>query len=155
MDLRERDRLRWPTEASTPQVPAVESERPAARVRAILRPFLGVPFLAIGAMIAMAIVNGQPQPAPGPRIDLRSAKGGDVTALVFGAGSGIHFRRVSENPVAVPVDLSRGPLRIVALRAVRLEATDVGDPAVVRLMASGPVIQLRRDGERVSVRAGF
>ena len=155
MDLREKDRPTWPTDASMPLVPAVESGRPVARVRAILRPFLGVPFLALGVMIAMGIVNGQPQPAPGPRIDLRSAKGANVTALVFGAGSGVHFRRVSENPVAVSADLSRGPLRIVALHAVRLEAADVGDPAVVRLMASGPVIQLRRDGERVSVRTGF
>lgn len=155
MDLRERDRPTWPTDSSTPLAPAVESGRPVARVRAILRPFLGVPFLALGAMIAMAIVNEQPQPAPGPRIDLRSAKGGDVTVLIFGAGSGIHFRRVSENPVAVPADLTRGPLRIVALRAVQLEASDVGDPAVVQLIAKGPVIQLRRDGERVSVRAGF
>ena len=155
MDLRERDRLRWLTDASTPLVPAVESGRRAARIRAILRSFLGVPLLALGAMITMAIVNRQPHPTPGPRIDLRAAKGGDVTALVFGAGSGIHFLRVTDNPESLRADLSRSPLRVVSLHAVQLDATDVGDPFVVRIMASGPVIQLRRDGERVSVRTGF
>lgn len=155
MDLRERDRLRWPTDADTPQVPAVESGRQVSRTRAVVRSFFGVPLIAIGAMIAMTIVNRQPPPAPGPRIGLRAANGGDVTALVFGAGSGIHFLQVSDKSTSLPADLTRGPLRIVALRAVQLEASDVGDPSVVRLTASGPVIRLWRSGERVSVRAGF
>ena len=154
MELRERDRLKWPT-TSTPLVPIVGNGHRIARLRSILRSFVGVPLIAIGAMIAMTIVNRQPPPAPGPRIGLRAANGGDVTALVFGAGSGIHFLQVSDKSTSLPADLTRGPLRIVALHTVQLNAADVGDPSVVRLMASGPVIRLWRNGERVSVRAGF
>ena len=120
-----------------------------------MRAFLGVPLLVLGAMIAIAIVNRQPTPTSGPHIDLRSTDGGSVTALVFGAGSGIHFVYVSDDPISLHADLARGPLRIVAMHSIQLNAADVGDPNVVRLQASGPVVQLRRSEGRVSVRTGF
>lgn len=138
-----------------PLASAAQGDRCLAGAGAIARLFRGVPLLALGAMLAIAVVNQQPTPVPGPRIDLRAANGGRFTALVFGAGSGIHFLRVSDDPRSLPADLARGPLRIVALHAVRLNAADTGDPNVVRLMASGHAVQLRRDGTRVSVRSGF
>jgi hypothetical protein len=80
---------------------------------------------------------------------------GGATALVFGAGSGVHLMHVSEKELALPADLAAGPLRIVAFRSLHLVAAEVGDPHTLGLSASGTVLQLRRDETRVSVRTGF
>ena len=122
---------------------------------ALPRALLGIPLLVVGTLIAISIVNRKPLPAVSPQIELRSADGGQTTALVFGAGSGIHLVRTSTLPTSLRADLARGPLRVVALGDVQLLAAGFPDRNVLRLEAKGPIVQLRRDGGRVSVRTGF
>jgi hypothetical protein len=90
-----------------------------------------------------------------PPSALRAPTGERATALVFGAQSGIHLVRVTDSPTRLAADLTRGPLQIVALHTLQLDASNLGDPWVLHLAASGPVLQLRRDGPSVSVRTGF
>ena len=155
MPVRERERVREIVSEGSP-LPSTRS-RPAIvlRVRRAVSALVGVPLLVMAAMVAMTLANRRPAPTSGPRIELRAPASGSVTALVFGAGSGIHFMRLSDHPRTVHADLGRGPLRVLALRDVQLNASGIDDPNVIRVGAIGSVLQLRRDGAGTSIRAGF
>ena len=152
MNMHERDGRPRQLDDTPPTVSA--SGRLTRRLPHVLRGLMGVPLLVLASIAAITIVNRQPIPTLGPEISLR-ASGGGVTALVFGAGSGVHLLRVSDPPAPVAADLARGALHIIALNTVELRAANLGDTRTVRLTARGPVIALRQDGARVAVHTGF
>ena len=123
--------------------------------RTALRTFVGMPLLAVTTMIAAMLLSGRPNAVTGAEVELHTGRGERVTALVFGAGSGLHLVHVSAARMAFQADLARGPLRVIALRAIELNARDVRDPSVVRLTARGPVVQLRRTKDGMFVNAGL
>jgi hypothetical protein len=100
-----------------------------------LQALTSFPVLLCALAVAVTILNRQSELAVGPRIELQSTGSRQTTALVFGAGSGVHLVRTSDEPRSVQADLARGPLRVIALRSIQLTATKVPDQATVQLLA--------------------
>ena len=130
------------------------ADRPQSRVRAIVGAMLGVPTIVILAMAALIAFDEHPIPVPAQHIELRYEGGGTGTAIVFGAGTGLHLVRISSTGVPVAADLSAGPLRLMSLRTLHLDARGVTGKNI-SVSASGHVLRLQRMGEGVVVRTGM
>lgn len=139
-----------PTDSARPPV----APRRRSRVRAALGAMLGIPIVVVAAIATLLVFDRTPEVVAGQQIALRTAGGGSSTALVFGAGTGIHLVRVTEAGVPLAADLSAGMLRIVSLRSLRLDAHGVSGQDV-SVSATAHTLRLQSDRGGVGVRTGL
>ena len=150
MRMREAQRVTAPAAAGGPLV----TRHQRSRLRAAVGAMFGVPLIVLLAMAALIAFDEHPITVPAQHIELRTEGGGTGTALVLGAGTGIHLLRVSHDGVPVMADLAAGPLRIMSLRTLQLDARGVSGKDV-SLRATGHTLRLRSDGAGVMVRTGM
>ncbi|MEP6618006.1 MAG: hypothetical protein ABJE47_01775 [bacterium] len=115
---------------------------------------VGVPIIVLGAMALLLMFDERPTAAPEQHIAVRSVHGGTATTLIYGAGTGIHLRRVSGTGTPIVADLSHGALHVLSLESMQVEAAEIaGVHATMR--GRGHSVTLRSEGEGVRIKAWF
>jgi hypothetical protein len=150
MQVREARPIIAPEDVGRPLV----APRHRARARSVFGAMFSVPLVVLAAMVALIAFDEHPASTPGQRIELRSAGGGTATAIVLGAGTGVHLVRVSGVGVPLEADLSAGQLQVFSLRSVQIRANGVSGKEVT-LRATGHVLRIRSDDGGVMVRTGM
>lgn len=146
-------------EAREVAIPEATTRPPVApprrsRVRSFASAMVGIPIIVLGAMVALVALDDAPAVVDGQRISVRTSHGGATTALVYGAGSGVHLVRVTAAGVPLAADLAAGDLHVASLRTLELDATQLNG-IDMRLSATGHTLQLGSNRSGTGVRTGF
>ena len=123
-------------------------------MRALLGDMVGIPLLVLVAMFALTAFAKSPAPVSGQQIAIRTQGTGAGSALVFGAGTGVHLVRVAHAGTPITADLTAGPLRMLSLRALHLDASGVSGGGL-RMSATGHTLRLERMGTGVRISTGL
>ena len=125
-----------------------------AGIRSVIGGMLGVPLVVLSAMALLLVLDEHPIGSPGQQIALSRAGGGSGTAVVYGAGTGIHFRSVANAGAPISADLSRGALHVLSLAPIQLDAREVAGRHV-SLRGNGRLVRLESEAKSIRITAGF
>ncbi len=115
---------------------------------------LGIPLVVLAAMASLIALGETPRAVTGQHITVRTQGTGFSSALVYGAGMGVRLVRVTHEGTPLSADLGTGPMHIISLRALHLDASGLSDQRV-RLTATGHTLRLQQDARGVGVRTGL
>ena len=147
--LRSKQPLAIPLDAGRPPVAS-----PArARAISIISGMLGVPLMVLAAMVVLRVYDKHPAATPGQQIELSTASG-SATAIVYGAGTGIHIRHISAGREPIVADLSLGDLHAISLATLRIDAVSVGGRRM-DMSGRGHAVALRVYGRGAGVSTWF
>lgn len=121
MQLRSKPPLVLPLEA----VRELVAPRARARGISMISGMLGVPLMVLAAIVLLRVYDKHPAATPGQQIELSTASG-SATAIVYGAGTGIHIRHISTGSEPIIADLSQGDLHAISLATLRLDVVSMG-----------------------------